>query len=963
MPRVALVVLALKPNNTTKSKGRAVRKSERIATKIEQTSAGKAGICKKCGEPFAQVWKPGEGVYTSFKNCGNCRMEQARGQAKAEIPYTPHAGGQVLVHASEARFKLIAAGARWGKDRCMIMEFVKKFCEMLSEDRGPDMIPAVHGWIIAPTFALARQTWRELKAYFPREWIVNIWESDKMLETVNDGLIEVRSADDPNMLVGVGLDIVLITEAARIARLDEVWPNLETRLMSPGRGPSGTGGVALINSCVVGDTIIYTEKGMTEISKISDMRKPKGYESCGLKIAGYHGKPQVAVDFYYNGFSETKKITTRAGYCLEGTPNHPIRTMNKEGMAEWKRLDEVKEGDWIPVRRGMNYWGSDDDISGFVYANKRLRPKDHGEDVDLSKMTPELAYLMGLILGDGYVDYKQGKAVIAHSDEEHETIEFLLGQPHKLQFNYKHKQHTEACSKRFTAFLEWYGFKPGIKAKGKTIPDRLFAAPKWVVANFLSGLFDADGHSKTRNGRVGYHSSSEKLIKQVQQLLLNFGIISRLAKRLAGPTKRVKVYSLIWSLDISPKDSLIFYKEIGFRLSRKQNNQHLIVEATSRKHSAQDGVPMQTDRISRILKGAWYKNNKGPNGLFGIKNQKMVGYQRIRQILNICSCSDATDDIAILEGMCRENYYWDQIKTVEDGYAETFDFVIPVTHAFVSNGLISHNTPRGRTFYYNMFKWGQKDDPDYDKDWESWQFASFANPHLSTKDKAYLIRMKNRYPERIYNQEILAIFLAEGNSVFPTADDCAIYTGGEDPEIGESYIIGYDPARSIDYSGVIVRNSRGQVVRIEQWQGRPWTRQMDDIAFLSRHYNYAHVVIDRTGLGETLPEALMQRGLSVEAVYMSNAEKEKMVNNLAMLIEQKFVTYPKHDTLINELKDYEYAISKTGTTRYSASTKSRHDDLVTALFLAFKDFNNYEMELPFVGLLGGIPRLTKKKVS
>jgi hypothetical protein len=488
------------------------RKAKRLAEKIIHTSGGRFSICERCGKTFEQVYRPKLGVYTCFKTCETCRVNKRYNSSRAVIEYTPHPKQQ-LFHDSKARFRLLACGARFGKDRCCIMEFIRRFAEMLSEDRGPELIPSVHGWLIAPTYQLARQIWREMKAYFPRAWTVNILESDKVIETINDGIIEVKSADDPNYLVGVGLDIVLITEAAKIPRLDEVWANIETRLLSPGRGPGGKGGLALINS-----------------------------------------------------------------------------------------------------------------------------------------------------------------------------------------------------------------------------------------------------------------------------------------------------------------------------------------------------------------------------------------------------------------------------------------------------------TPLGRNFFYKMFRWGQKDDPLYDPDWESWRFSSFENPYLRDKDLEYIRRMEKRYPERIYRQEILAEFLAEGNSVFPTAEECAIYDGDGRPEPGEIYVIGYDPARSVDYSGVVIRNSRGEAVRVEQWTGKPWTVQMDEIAYLSRYYNNALVVMDRTGLGETLPEALAQRGIDVEAIYISNPEKEKMVNHLAMLIEQKLIKYPNNDVLINELKDYEYTITKTGTIKYSASSSHRHDDLVTAMFLAFKDFNVPEMDPPFVGLFGGIEK-------
>ena len=104
----------------------------------------------------------------------------------------------------------------------------------------------------------ARQNWRDLKV-LPVELVYNISLSDLTIETINGGIIEVHSADDPESLVGVGLDIVTVTEAPRIRDLDIVWANLRQRLDSPGRGPGGKGGIALLNG---------TPKGITYFSRL-----------------------------------------------------------------------------------------------------------------------------------------------------------------------------------------------------------------------------------------------------------------------------------------------------------------------------------------------------------------------------------------------------------------------------------------------------------------------------------------------------------------------------------------------------------------------------------------------------------------------------------------------------------------------------------------------------------------------
>lgn len=50
------------------------------------------------------------------------------------------------------------------------------------------------------------------------------------------------------------------------------------------------------------------------------------------------------------------------------------------------------------------------------------------------------------------------------------------------------------------------------------------------------------------------------------------------------------------------------------------------------------------------------------------------------------------------------NLYYDPIVSIEDSSAEVFDFVIPETHSFFSNGFVSHNTPRGKNHLYDLYQ-------------------------------------------------------------------------------------------------------------------------------------------------------------------------------------------------------------------------------------------------------------------
>lgn len=168
--------------------------------------------------------------------------------AQIVLPYSPHAA-QKTIHRTAGRIKAIRAGRRFGKDRCSLNEFLRRCFEMAAEERPAHLIPRVHGWVVAPTFPMLRQIWNELRTFLvPTGLITRKDESELTLELQGGIFIELKSADRPETLVGVGLDIVWITEAARIREV--AWTEgIRPTLSSPQRGPGMVGqGLAIVNS-------------------------------------------------------------------------------------------------------------------------------------------------------------------------------------------------------------------------------------------------------------------------------------------------------------------------------------------------------------------------------------------------------------------------------------------------------------------------------------------------------------------------------------------------------------------------------------------------------------------------------------------------------------------------------------------------------------------------------------------
>jgi predicted phage terminase large subunit-like protein len=120
---------------------------------------------------------------------------------KVFLDFDFHAG-QRTVYESAARFRVLAAGRRWGKTRLGVSE-----CVEVGLKGG-------RAWWVAPTYPLANEGWRPLRMIGQTVPGAKILEMDKEVRLPGGGIVQVRSADDPQRLRGAGLDFVVVDEAA-----------------------------------------------------------------------------------------------------------------------------------------------------------------------------------------------------------------------------------------------------------------------------------------------------------------------------------------------------------------------------------------------------------------------------------------------------------------------------------------------------------------------------------------------------------------------------------------------------------------------------------------------------------------------------------------------------------------------------------------------------------------------------
>lgn len=237
------------------------------------------------------------------------------------------------------------------------------------------------------------------------------------------------------------------------------------------------------------------------------------------------------------------------------------------------------------------------------------------------------------------------------------------------------------------------------------------------------------------------------------------------------------------------------------------------------------------------------------------------------------------------------------------------------------------STPRGKGWFYDMWRRGQGKDADY----QSWNAPSWSNPLL---DAGVIEAERARLPDLVFAQEYAAQFIENAGSVFRYVREAA--TGVfEAPREGQTYFGGLDLAKTEDFTVLVIMNREYRVVFVERFQRQDWGIQIERVRATLERYNRASVLVDSTGKGEPVLEALLAKGCNADPYLFSARSKNDLVTNLSMLLEQRKVELPRVEVMpemIEELEDFQYTISDSGNVKTGASG-SRHDDCVIALGL------------------------------
>jgi hypothetical protein len=314
---------------------------------------------------------------------------------------------------------------------------------------------------------------------------------------------------------------------------------------------------ALVENFVplVAGTRVVTEYGLLPIEAV----KPG-------TVVGTANSPEHCDGAVFNGYLPVVDLSTESGQKISAALNHPILVLRSDLSTEWVEAGDLAVGDYVGVRvQPTDLWPktlkfdftpcSDEiDENGMltcavcgekfrqlqrhIQCAHHLSSDQYKADFDRSvvngslaaqpkypsEMTDELASLLGYFLSEGSWGPSGSLVGISGNDDKPDLLahyrqcfETCFGQP---------PQMFDTCL-GIEGFFRYLGVDQ-VTALRKSVPWSIMQSPRSAVISFLRAFWEGDGSARVAPGALSFCSGSSDLIADIQLLLLQIGIPSKL---------------------------------------------------------------------------------------------------------------------------------------------------------------------------------------------------------------------------------------------------------------------------------------------------------------------------------------------------------------------------------------------------------------------------------------------------
>ncbi len=500
-----------------------------------------------------------------------------------------------------------------------------------------------------------------------------------------------------------------------------------------------------MGKCVTADTrLINPHTG--ELTDIETLVKQKKAPLLTLD-KNYKLIPSQAGDFVDNGMKPVYRVTTALGREIKATLSHPFLTVDG-----WKPLHELTAGARVAVPRILPVFGkydapdheaktlayliADGSVVGkspqFSNNDPRLRDDftraalqfpgnkarvhdSNGTRTPSVYITQDKAYAgaerdgfsaqlkttmaesnmpITALAADLQVAYgtveswRSGRNFPSPQNFENLCRALDVAETHFLLDG--HAQASKV-SNTLTVWLQQQAMW-GKSAAEKSVPDIVYQYTQDKLALFLNRLYACDGSAYLQNGSqpvISYTTISDELAKAVAHLLLRFGIIVKLRRR---QIKYKGSPRMVYQLRITDSPSLLLFTDkigiFGKEEAITAVRQRCLNTTTN---TNRDTIPVEIWEQITQIKGerSWAEIHR-KMGLSSSHNlhvgKRSVGRARLLELAEALESES-------LGKLAQSDIYWDEIVAIESlGERQVYDLTVPVSHNFVADDMIIHNT-------------------------------------------------------------------------------------------------------------------------------------------------------------------------------------------------------------------------------------------------------------------------------
>ena len=435
--------------------------------------------------------------------------------------------------------------------------------------------------------------------------------------------------------------------------------------------------------CLDGDTLITLANGsQIPIKNLENNKEKICSLNNNLKI-----ESSEKSEFFSREVNKMLRIKLRSGKEIKLTPEHPLLTLKS-----WKPAQELTIGSRIATPRIIPAFGNKEMPEHEIKLLSYLIAEGHTKSVVLFSNSDEKIvrdFEESLIKLDSSLklikesehNYRISSPIWKTKIISSNSIRNNKGQFTEESKNIYEKRSIRKLIEREEMF--------GLLATQKYLSQNIMQLKKENLTLFLNRLFSCDGSIYKVNNywETSYASSSKKLINQIHNLLLRYGILSKIRdKKIKNKEKEFLAYEIV----INSENTLKFIDKIGF-FGKKYSRQIMAYEEIKSK--------IRNPNIDTIPKEIWetYKPVSWTRigQIVGYKHPKAMRermrYAPSRQTLLQISGVEQNNGLKLL---AQSDIFWDEIISIEilEGNFKVYDICMPENHNFVANDIIVHNS-------------------------------------------------------------------------------------------------------------------------------------------------------------------------------------------------------------------------------------------------------------------------------